>query len=67
MMGQLCGSAAFEERNASGALRERREAQVVNRVLDRKSREVVGWLYRWNTGHVAVMWKGEKCEDVTFE
>lgn len=66
-MGQLCNGAIVEEHTASGALRERREAQAVQRVLDRNSREVVGWLYRWNTGHVAVMWKGGRCEDVTFE
>ena len=55
------------ENDMTGLLSEREQAHPIKRVLDQKSREVVGWLYRWNTGHVAVMWKGERCEDVIYE
>ncbi|QDA36036.1 hypothetical protein E4191_18040 (plasmid) [Paracoccus liaowanqingii] len=45
----------------------REQAYPIKRVLDQESRKVVGWLYRWNTGQVAVMWKGERCESVIYE
>lgn len=43
------------------------QARAIKRVLDMRSREVVGWLYRWDTGHLAVMWKGEMRENVIYE
>lgn len=51
----------------TGTLRDRKEARAIQRVLDGKSRKVVGWLYRWNTGHLAVLWKGERRDDVIYE
>ncbi|SFH28499.1 hypothetical protein SAMN04488020_109113 [Palleronia marisminoris] len=45
---------------------KKRHARAIKRVLDSKSREIVGWLYEWNTGQIAVMWKDEPCEDVIY-
>jgi hypothetical protein len=53
--------------DTTGSLNEREQAHPIKRVLDQGSREVVGWLYKWNTGHVAIMWKGERCENVIYE
>ena len=30
--------------------KKRLEAKAIERILDAKTREVVGWLYQWNTG-----------------
>jgi hypothetical protein len=45
----------------------REEARPVQRVLDWKTRRLVGWLYEWNTGERMVMWKDGKREDVVYE
>ncbi len=45
---------------------KKRHARAIKRVLDSKSREIVGWLYEWNTGQIAVMWKDQPCEDVIY-
>ena len=45
---------------------KKRHARAIKRVLDGKSREIVGWLYEWNTGQIAVMWKDQPCEDVIY-
>ena len=37
--------------------KKRLEAEPIKRILDAKTREVVGWLYQWNTGALAPMWK----------
>lgn len=63
-MGIDCGNIVSADDDMMGYLRE---AHPIQRVLDQSSREVVGWLYRWNTGQVAVMWKGERCENVVYE
>ena len=55
------------ESDMVGVLGDREQAYPIKRVLDQESRKVVGWLYRWNTGQVAVMWKGERCESVIYE
>ena len=47
--------------------KKRLHATPINRILDRKSREVVGWLYEWNTGERRPMWKTGRCEDVIYE
>ena len=39
----------------------RLHAHAVNRILDRETGELVGWLYKWNTGELVPRWKaGEK-------
>ncbi|WP_298864535.1 hypothetical protein [uncultured Sulfitobacter sp.] len=35
--------------------------------MDQDSREVVGWLYEWNTGERELMWKNGQREDVIYE
>lgn len=44
-----------------------RHAHAIKRILDRENREVVGWLYEWNTGQIAPMWKDKPCKDVIYE
>jgi len=56
-----------EDCDTTGSLSEREQAHPIKRVLDQRSREVVGWLYKWNTGHIAIMWKGERCDNVIYE
>ena len=41
-------------------------AHAINRILDRKTRQTVGWLYEWNTGQVGIMWKDKPCKDVIY-
>lgn len=43
------------------------EAKAVGRILDAKTREVVGWLYQWNTGELVPRWKNGPVEDVIYE
>ena len=45
----------------------RQEARVIARIRDRDTREVVGYLYEWNTGQLNVMWKGEVRANVVYE
>ncbi|MEN8950657.1 hypothetical protein [Planktotalea arctica] len=46
---------------------KRLEAKPIKRILDRKTREVVGWLYEWNTGERVPMWKDGCKTDVVYE
>lgn len=66
-MGRQRGNDTFAENEMTGVLGEREQACPIKRILDPTSRKVVGWLYRWNTGHLAVMWKDERCENVIYE
>lgn len=45
----------------------RLEAQPIRRILDRQSRELVGWIYEWNTGEHLPKWKDGKRTDVIYE
>lgn len=65
-MGRQYGGDASVEKDATGVPQKKEQARPVKRVLDRNSQEVVGWLYEWNTGHLAVMWKDGKREDVIY-
>lgn len=49
------------------SLEIRQEARVVKIILDRKSAQIVGWLYEWNTGEKAPMWKDGEHEDISYE
>ena len=46
---------------------KRLAARAIKRILDRQSRELVGWLYEWNTGEQVPMWKNAHREDVVYE
>lgn len=46
---------------------KRLHATPIKRILDRHSREVVGWLYVWNTGAQVPMWKDRRKNDVIYE
>lgn len=43
------------------------EARAIGRILDRDSREVVGWVYEWNTGQREPFWKDGRHDDVIYE
>lgn len=45
----------------------RLHAAPIKRILDRTTREVVGWLYEWNTGSQVPMWKEGRKTDVVYE
>ncbi|SFO26283.1 hypothetical protein SAMN04487859_12157 [Roseovarius lutimaris] len=47
--------------------KKRLYAKPIKRILDRKTRTVVGWLYEWNTGAQVPMWKDGKKTDVIYE
>ncbi|MEH6523744.1 hypothetical protein [Sulfitobacter sp.] len=44
----------------------RQEAHAIARILDRKTRVVVGWLYQWNTGERTPKWKKGVRTDVIY-
>lgn len=45
----------------------RKTAEPIKFILDLETRDVVGWLYRWNTGALVPMWKNGKRENVIYE
>lgn len=49
------------------ASNKRTQARAVKRIFDKSSRELVGWLYEWNTGEVVPRWQREAFEDVYYE
>lgn len=46
---------------------ERLEAKAIKRILDVRTREVVGWLYEWNTGEILPRWKDGRRENIIYE
>ena len=42
-------------------------AHAVNRILDRETGELVGWLYKWNTGELVPRWKAGAKSDVVYD
>lgn len=46
---------------------ERLHAEAVKRILDRDTGELVGWLYRWNTGALCPRWRSEPREHVIYD
>ncbi len=46
---------------------QRQTAEPIKFILDRETRAVVGWLYKWNTGALVPMWKDGKCQNVIYE
>ena len=63
--------ASKRKNETKGASKRRRtvreEARPVHRILDRETRQLVGWLYEWNTGERMAMWKAGKREDVVYD
>ena len=55
------------EHGSKTVAHERLEARAIGRILDRDSGEVVGWLYEWNTGERAQLWRSGKRGDVVYE
>ena len=45
----------------------RLHAHAVNRILDRETGELVGWLYRWNTGELVPRWRAGARSDVIYD
>lgn len=52
---------------AANMVEERLAGRAIKRILNRESREVVGWLYEWNTGEQEPMWKNGRCRDIIYE
>lgn len=46
---------------------KRLQAKAVRRILDARTREVVGWLYQWNTGALVPRWKNAPVKEVVYE
>lgn len=46
---------------------KRLHAQAVKRILDPETRELVGWLYQWNTGELSTRWKSKPCKHVVYD
>lgn len=66
-MGKHLGVETFAGDATMGLAVEKQHASAIKRVLDAKSRKVVGWLYEFGTGDLGVMWKADRCEDVIYE
>lgn len=66
-MAKHLGGKAFGCDDTTAPLVESAHARAIKRVLDARSRDVVGWLYQWDTGDLSIMWKDERCDDVTYE
>lgn len=48
-------------------VQQRMHAEPIKFILDRDTRNVVGWLYKWNTGALVPMWKNGACLNVIYE
>ena len=46
---------------------QRHHAEPIKYILDSTTRDVVGWLYKWNTGALVPMWKNGACDNVIYE
>ena len=65
-MGRHHRKERFDEQRRSPMLVKKEQAHAIRRVLDPTSKEVVGWLYEWNTGQVGIMWKSGPRADVIY-
>ena len=66
-VGQLQRQHQFDTPEHDTIRVRKEEAQAIKRVLDAKTREVVGWLYEWNTDQISVMWKDGARKNVVYE
>jgi len=46
---------------------KRLHARAIKRIYDRRSRQLVGWLYEWNTGELVPRWKANAHTDVIYD
>ena len=46
---------------------KRLHARAINRILDKETGELVGWLYEWNTGERVPRWKANAVADVIYD
>lgn len=46
---------------------KRLHARAINRILDKQTGELVGWLYEWNTGERVPRWKVNAVTDVIYD
>lgn len=65
-MGRHHRKERFDEQRRSPMLVRKEQAHAIRRVLDPTSKEIVGWLYEWNTGQVGIMWKSGPRADVIY-
>ncbi len=68
--GEICPPSSTLEKNLERSKHcdeDRLEAKAIGRILDRQSREVVGWIYEWNTGERGQMWTTSYRDDVVYE
>lgn len=49
------------------AVNQRLQARAIHRIFDRKTGDLVGWLYEWNTGTRVSRWKSEAHDDVYYD
>lgn len=55
-------------RAAASAIEGKRiHARAVCRIFDKKSGDLVGWLYEWNTGELVPRWKAQEFKDVFYD
>ena len=66
-MGQLQRQHQFDMPEQDTIRVRKEEARAIKRVLDARTREVVGWLYEWNTDQISVMWKDGARKNVIYE
>ncbi len=60
-------SVSATTKTAQQEVKQRRHAEPIKFILDRETRDVVGWLYKWNTGALVPMWKNGACLNVIYE
>ncbi|WP_317054378.1 hypothetical protein [Roseovarius rhodophyticola] len=46
---------------------KRLHARAINRILDKETGDLVGWLYEWNTGERVPRWKASAVSDVIYD
>lgn len=56
-----------EDRGKKMGRNERHDAHAIKQILDRKTRAIVGWLYKWNNGDKSHYWKDEPKTDFIYQ
>lgn len=63
----LCVPRSTKRKRVSAKEPARLHAHAVKRIFDRETGELVGWLYKWNTGELVPRWKAEAKSDVVCD
>lgn len=42
------------------------EAEVLQELINHDTQQLVGWLYQWTSGRLAIMWQNDPVENVVF-